>query len=488
VIFENSKNEQISLDSLRAHDPSGETENLIGNLIVRDVKGRFGNTDTGQIKSHPFFHNDSVPLDWDNLPNNPDVYRPAQFALKKFNLGDKFLFYGENEGSHNPNVNNNGTVNPSQTNTMLNPSSSYMNFGGHMPSRKMSMHMIKMKVRNDHVMMRFKRERKRLADFKRRKFGNFMKSRVAGQGSSSMSSMGVAMANGSGSIKGGMNEKGKGNHRYNRPFSDDEFLLKNAKAEFKNRFDSQSGRFSDLYDNPADFYNSQELDPDTYYETYYANFQSNYQNRLYYNRYNSKQHGQLLYLSQQNLFLSQSFNSSDSNSSVFADKVLQEEENENEDSSTSDVQQQPPPQQQLTTNTELAADGTSSKKDYAVNNSEKLKASANEVMMEDVSEVSAINVIEAEKRPTNPPSQRLEPKATPPNLGDMVREFKANHGDDLSMSIANDAFSGEKLSDRAKGRPRDADDDYDEIENDRSMSLHSVNRSHSVTSDRTQQS
>lgn len=88
----------IDLSLLTPHGQ--DIVHLVRGMLNRDIKHRFGSTDTQVFKSHPLF----AGLKWDKLHENSAVYKPAQFVNKKFELKDKRLFFGDNENIYSSKI------------------------------------------------------------------------------------------------------------------------------------------------------------------------------------------------------------------------------------------------------------------------------------------------------------------------------------------------------------------------------------------------
>jgi hypothetical protein len=114
------------------------------------------------MKNHIFF--EGIP--WENLEEYTlNRLAPKPFPLKKFNLADKATFYGDTTSAING---NNGGDN-NENGTKVAP----FNYYHAELFRKISHNKMKMEMRNTFLLSRYKKNRKRLSDYRRKRIQHF---------------------------------------------------------------------------------------------------------------------------------------------------------------------------------------------------------------------------------------------------------------------------------------------------------------------------
>ena len=311
TIFHNILHQEIDLSALDEHERSGSggVKDLVGGLLQKDIRFRYGQYGTDVLIKHPFFKG----IRWENLPEE-GVHRlnPKHFAVKKFNLADKATFYGDanpmpggsSTGSilmgNTANNNNNlgigsnamgngvggvaGVVGTGEA-SLSSSTTSLVNGGTGVSSasyynremlRKISYNKMKMDLRNDYLLNRFKTLKSRLRDYRKRRMQHY-------------------------SIK---HEKKQRLEKGNGFRNDENGRMSSYRASLE----------LDGLDNDPSFYELEQM----------SSFASS-------GYYSSRQNAQLQYISQQQMMSESLSPSEHSDSSFYSDKTIQEEENEDEE-------------------------------------------------------------------------------------------------------------------------------------------------------------
>jgi serine/threonine protein kinase len=164
AIFNNIKSQPVDLSALDNYNDLSPTgiKSLLATFLQRDIRQRYGKIPVLDMKNHIFF--EGIP--WENLEEYTlNRLAPKPFPLKKFNLADKATFYGDTTSAING---NNGGDN-NENGTKVAP----FNYYHAELFRKISHNKMKMEMRNTFLLSRYKKNRKRLSDYRRKRIQHF---------------------------------------------------------------------------------------------------------------------------------------------------------------------------------------------------------------------------------------------------------------------------------------------------------------------------
>jgi hypothetical protein len=384
AIFDSIRTENINLsalDQLRAisslSSPAG-LKDLIGGILNRNIYHR--NEFIKKVHGHEFF----AGIPFETLSKfEENRFHPPSFPTKKFNVADKANFYGDTPTNPNPNQSNPNAVNNSNKNNNnntgntsnqpngtpnnnnssdLNNSLNNANFNSNSGSfgyqniefsRKLSYNKMKMDLRNDFLINRFKKQKKRLSDYRKKKIQHLSikhqkKLKQERANNANQSNGASNNSNNSGNHNGSHNSHTKTNnssflglhhrlpkHHFRAEQEMEDFVIPSYESFYNEHYgkdekNNNANNAPNNYDLPIN---------DSYYydlDYYYAN-----------NYYSSRQNAQLQYISQQQAFSDSMSVSENSGHSLYSDKTIREEENEDEESEEPDEQREDLDQEEL---------------------------------------------------------------------------------------------------------------------------------------------
>ena len=370
TIFDNIKYSDISLSALDPYDvanPPG-IKSLLTGMLDRNIHNRAAFM--GTIRQQQFFRG----LPFDALPGyNTNRFMPPTFMPKKFNVADKATFYGDptasttnNNGKDKANNNNNNNpTDPNNPNNNANADGANANdnnannnensMSGSLLSqntelsKKISYNKMRMEMRNDYLINRFKKNKKRLSDYRKRRIHHISikyqkKLKQEKENNENNPFLNQSLT----SPRDGSNSSNSGGfRRYKyRPQEEQEAFVYPSYSSYSKHLNNKNGTAvgNNGVDGEGvtgnDGSDPSNTDHPSHANNFYPNApESNVADNYYYdmdyyytnNYYTSKQNAQLQYISQQQTFSeSKSFSGDNSDSSFYSDKTIREEENEDE--------------------------------------------------------------------------------------------------------------------------------------------------------------